>query len=115
MKHPYRASIFERLANYLKLFWHLLFDLRVSFLLKLIPLCAFLYVLNPLDRFVPVIDDLVILWIGVYLFVELSPPEIVQLHRKEIEGVVEGKSRDSQNEENIEEQDIIDAEFHEKQ
>lgn len=112
---PYRANVFVRIANYLKLFYRLLFDQRVSFLLKLIPLGAFLYVLNPLDRLVPVIDDLVILSIGVYLFVELCPPAIVQEHRKAIEGVLEGKWREEQDEGEITEEDIIDAEFHEKQ
>lgn len=104
-----------RVANYLKLFLRLLLDLRVSFLLKLIPLGAFLYVLNPLDRLIPVIDDLVILSIGVYLFVELCPVKIVQEHRKAIEGVLEGKWREEQDEDEIAEEDIIEAEFHEKQ
>jgi uncharacterized membrane protein YkvA (DUF1232 family) len=111
----YRTSVFVRIANYLKLFWRLLIDRRVSYLLKLIPLAALVYMISPLDWLIPVIDDLVIAWLAVYLFVELCPPEIAEQHRKAIEGVLEGKWREASDEQHIEEEDIIEGEFHEKQ
>jgi uncharacterized membrane protein YkvA (DUF1232 family) len=109
----YRPGIFVRLSNYLRLFWRLLLDSRVSFLLKLIPVAILAYWLSPLDRIIPVIDDLVIAGLGVYLFVELCPPEIVLQHRKAIEKVLDGQWRETQQDEQIAEEDIIEAEFHE--
>ncbi len=109
---PYRTSVFVRIANYLKLFWQLLNDPKVSLFLKLIPLLASLYVINPMDRFVPVVDDLVILFLGFYLFVELCPEGIVNAHRQAIEGVLEGQARDAQDDEEIAEEDILEGEFH---
>ena len=111
----YHTSVFLRLANYLKLFWRLLFDRRVSYLLKLLPLGALIYMVSPLDWLIPVIDDIMIAWLAVYLFVELCPPEIVEQHRKAIEGVLEGKWREPPDEQQIDEEDIVEGEFHEKQ
>jgi uncharacterized membrane protein YkvA (DUF1232 family) len=110
----YHTSVFVRFANYLKLFWRLLIDRRVSFWLKLIPLAALVYMVSPLDWLIPVIDDLVIAWLGMWLFVELSPPEIADEHRKAIEDVLEGKWREPSDDQHIEEEDIIEGEFHEK-
>jgi uncharacterized membrane protein YkvA (DUF1232 family) len=110
----YRANVFVRIANYLKLFFRLLKDQRVSFLLKLIPLGSSLYVLSPIDRFVPVVDDLVIMFLGIYLFIEFCPEDIVNAHRRAIEGVLEGQWRAAQDQDEIADEDIIDAEFHEK-
>jgi hypothetical protein len=112
---PYRASVFLRIANYCRLFIRLLLDRRVSFLLKLLPLGAAVYAISPLDWLIPVIDDLVIAWLAVYLFVELSPPEIVAEHRKAIESVLDGKLREAQDEPYIAKENIIEGEFHEKQ
>ena len=108
----YRPNVFVRIANYLKLYWRLLNDQKVSLFLKLIPLIASLYVLSPIDRFVPVVDDLVILFLGIYLFVELCPEGVVNAHRQAIEGVLEGQARDAQEDEKIAEEDILDGEFH---
>jgi uncharacterized membrane protein YkvA (DUF1232 family) len=108
----YRPSVFVRFANYLKLFWRLLLDPRVSILLKLIPFGVLVYGISPLDWAIPVIDDLVIAGLGVYLFVEFCPPEIVAQHRKAIEGVLEGEARDAQDDEKIVEEDILEGEFH---
>jgi uncharacterized membrane protein YkvA (DUF1232 family) len=111
---PYRLSLFLRLANYLKLFLRLYLDRRVSFWLKLIPLVALLYAISPLDWFIPVVDDLVIACLAVYLFVELCPSEIVAEHRKAIETVLEGRWRDAPDEPPIAEEEIMEGEFHEE-
>jgi uncharacterized membrane protein YkvA (DUF1232 family) len=108
----YRPSVFVRIANYLKLFWRLLLDSRVSILLKLIPFGALVYGISPLDWVIPVVDDLVILFLGIYLFVELCPEDIVNAHRQAIEGVLEGKARDAQDDEKIVEEDLLEGEFH---
>ena len=111
----YRASLFLRIDNYLRLFLRLLLDRRVSFMLKLIPLGAVLYAVSPLDWFIPVVDDLVIACLAVYLFVELCPSGIVAEHRKGIETVLEGRWRDALDESPVDEEDIAEGEFYEEQ
>ncbi len=99
------------LAKYIKLIWSLMRDRRVPALLKVLPLGAMAYLAWPLDlapgMALPVIgalDDVAILWLGLNLFVELSPPEVVQEHRLRLGMTVETTiSAD-------EEENIIDAE-----
>lgn len=65
----------------------LMFDNRVGLLTKLIPLGTIAYVLSPLD-FIPemlfgplgVFDDVGIILLGLTLFIQASPPDIVQEH-----------------------------------
>jgi hypothetical protein len=64
-----------------KLILRLLRDNRVSPLLKALPILAGVYLISPLDSFLPVVDDAVIVGLGLYTFVELCPPEIVAEHR----------------------------------
>ena len=57
---------------------------------KTIPVAAFLYWLNPIDPLPPPlnmtpIDDLTAVLLGLKLFVELSPPDLVAAIRHEIE------------------------------
>ena len=65
----------------------LMFDNRVSLLTKLIPVATVAYVLSPVD-FIPEIvfgplgafDDVGIILVGLTLFMQASPPDIVQEH-----------------------------------
>ena len=73
----------------LRLAWRLLGDARVSPLLKgLIPGLAVLYLLFPIDLlpdFLPLagqVDDLVLFLLGLKFFIELSPREVVEEHRR---------------------------------
>ena len=69
-----------------RLAWRLFWDQRVPLWTKLIPPAALGYVLFPLDflpDFAPGIgqlDDIAALLLGLKLFVELSPPDIVREH-----------------------------------
>ncbi len=79
------------LARYFKLIWRLLRDQRVHPLLKILPIGAMIYLAWPLDlapgMTLPVIgalDDMAILWLGLNLFVELSPADVVQEHRQQL-------------------------------
>ena len=76
-----------------QLAWHLLTDHRVSLPLKLvIPGLMLGYLLWPIDLLpdvVPVLgqlDDLAILALGIKLFIELSPKDIVREYRGEWTG-----------------------------
>ena len=54
-------------------------DRRVNPLIKLLPLTSALYFIIP-DIAPGPIDDVAIVWFGMYLFLEMCPPEIVQEH-----------------------------------
>jgi hypothetical protein len=69
------------LGSQFKLILRLLRDNRVNPLLKALPVFSLLYLISPFDSFIPVVDDAVILGLGLYTFVELCPPEIVAEHR----------------------------------
>ena len=76
-----------------QLAWHLLTDRRVSLLLKLIiPGLMLGYLILPTDilpDFVPVLgqlDDLAILALGIKIFIELAPKDIVREYRGERTG-----------------------------
>ena len=86
-------------------------DRRVNPLLKLIPIGTVLYFFIP-DLILGPIDDALILGVGVYLFIELCPPHIVEEHRQAIKNVVNGKISDANDDRiPIYEDDIIEGEF----
>ena len=66
--------------------WRLFWDWRVPLWAKLIPPAALAYVLSPVDIIPDValglgqLDDIAVLLIGVKLFIELAPPEVVREH-----------------------------------
>jgi hypothetical protein len=74
------------LPQFVRVFWALMNDARVSILAKLVPLLAFLLLLSPpaieLDV-VPVLGEIGWLVVGVLafkIFIWLSPPEVVREH-----------------------------------
>jgi hypothetical protein len=53
-----------------------------------------MYLIWPLD--IPfTLDDAAVIWLGTTLFVELSPPEIVQEHLTKLKSVIAGEWRDA--------------------
>jgi hypothetical protein len=80
------------LGSQVKLLLRLLRDPRVSPLLKLLPIGAVVYLISPLDAALPVIDDAVVIGLGMYSFVELCPPEVVAEHRAALAAEAAGKS-----------------------
>jgi len=76
-----------------RLVWRLLRDPDVSAWLKTIPLASLLYLLFPFD-FLPdlalglgQLDDIAVILLGVKLFIELCPQEIVRHHLREMSSV----------------------------
>jgi uncharacterized membrane protein YkvA (DUF1232 family) len=73
-------------ARQARLAWRLFWDQRVPLWTKLIPPVALGYVFFPLDIIPDVVpglgqlDDVAVLLIGVKLFIELSPPDVVHEH-----------------------------------
>jgi len=73
-------------ARQAQLAWRLLWDQRVPLWTKFIPPLAMAYVLFPIDLIPDValglgqLDDVAVLLIGVKLFIELAPPDVVHEH-----------------------------------
>ena len=80
------ANLLSEVVREARLIWYLLTDGRVSSWVKMIPLATLLYILSPID-FLPdpilglgQLDDLAALILGVKLFIEMCPREIVREH-----------------------------------
>ncbi len=78
--------------NSFRIAWRLMWDSRVPMGAKVVPILTVLYVLSPIDLvsdMVPVLgqlDDLAIVLLGIRLFIAVSPKDIVERIRAEIEG-----------------------------
>jgi uncharacterized membrane protein YkvA (DUF1232 family) len=70
------GSFFNNALLRFKLMIRLLKDKRINPWLKIIPIFSLVYLVLPLDIPGP-LDDALILWFGIELFIELCPPEIV--------------------------------------
>src|SRR5262245_53678449 len=86
-----RALRFVRhLPQFVRLYWRLLHDRRVSVLPKVVLVLAIIYVISPIDflpDFTPLIgevDDLVLAIGACKLFISMCPPEVVQEHVRRI-------------------------------
>jgi hypothetical protein len=78
---PVNGGFIYELALRLKLILKLMGDGRVNLFIKAIPLLSVIYWLFPFDIPGP-IDDLAVVSLGFYLFIELCPPEVVEEHLK---------------------------------
>ncbi|MFA6512540.1 MAG: hypothetical protein WCV86_05485 [Patescibacteria group bacterium] len=67
----------QKNAGVIVLVARLVFDKRVSFWLKLLPIGSLLYLILP-DFMPGPLDDAAALWLLNYLFIELSPKDIVE-------------------------------------
>ena len=80
------------LFNSFRVAWRLMWDSRVPFGAKIVPILTVLYILSPIDLVPDVLlglgqlDDLAIFLLGTQLFIAVSPKDIVERIRAEIEG-----------------------------
>lgn len=105
---PQQGGIFNDLATHLKLIFRLMADGRVNPLLKLLPVGTLLYLLIP-EPIIGPVDDVLVIWLGSYLFVELCPQEIVQEHIDQLEQLASGAWKDDRSG-----GEVIEGEFWEK-
>jgi len=83
-------QVITHLPDFIRLYWRLFRDPRVSVLAKALLVATLAYVVWPLDiipDFLPVIgemDDLGIAIAGLWLFIRLCPPEVVLERVREI-------------------------------
>jgi uncharacterized membrane protein YkvA (DUF1232 family) len=88
-----KAGILASIIKNARLVWRLLRDPDVPASLKAIPPASLLYLLFPFD-FLPdlalglgQLDDIAIILLGVKLFIELCPQDIVRRHLREMSSV----------------------------
>jgi hypothetical protein len=104
------GGVFNDLAIRIKLIFRLITDPRINPLLKLLPFGSLLYFILP-DLAIGPIDDVAVVWLGAYLFVELCPPDVVQEHMEALKNQpIIGEWRDL----NESGGEVIDGEFWEK-
>jgi uncharacterized membrane protein YkvA (DUF1232 family) len=101
------GGVFNEISNHFKLVFRLLRDPRVNIFLKLIPIATLFYLVIP-DLIIGPIDDAAIIGFGLFIFVELCPQDVVEEHRAALAGTISGEWRDPQQ---IDDEDIVDAEF----
>ena len=89
-----KGSMLEDVTLRIKLILRLMGDSRVSIFLKVLPVVSLVYLVFP-DLVLGPIDDMAIIWLGAYLFVELCPPEVVQEHINALKNVVPGEWHDA--------------------
>ena len=84
-------SILFKLPTYLRLAWRLMWDPRAPLIPKLFLAVIILYALSPFDLVPEAVlphfgwgEDLLFLILGIRNLIQLSPPEIVTQHAKEI-------------------------------
>ncbi len=112
---PSQGNIFRDFALRSKLILRLMADGRVNFLLKLLPVGALAYLISPVDfipaAIAPIIgtaDDIAIVWMGMYLFLEMCPPNVVREHLKALLNDMQDPMQPKKTSED--DSDIIDAE-----
>ncbi len=76
-------GLLKNLSNQAKLVLRLLKDRRVNIFVKILPIGAFIYLLSP-DFFPLILDDAGVLGVGLYLFLDLCPEDVVEEHRQVI-------------------------------
>lgn len=114
-KNERSAGFWAGLIKQFRLAWRLLWDSRVPLWTKLVPFVGLIYILSPID-FIPdpilglgQLDDIGILLLGLRVFVELVPEEIVLQHLEAM------GSRASRWRVVEEEPPVIDAEYEVKE
>lgn len=106
------GGLFQDLTNRIKLILRLMGDKRVNPLVKILPVASLAYLVIP-DLMPGPIDDAVIIWLSTYLFVELCPPDVVEEHRRAIEG--HPPITESSDDRKIAAEDIIEGEYREEE
>jgi uncharacterized membrane protein YkvA (DUF1232 family) len=87
------AGILAEIIKNIKLIWRLLNDRRIPPWLKMIVPATLLYLLFPIDIVPDIIpglgqlDDIAVILLGLKLFVEMCPEEIVRQHLDELASV----------------------------
>lgn len=111
-------SWLKDLVRQIQLVWRLFWDPRVPWPIKSLPPAILAYLVFPLDIVPDValglgqIDDLAVVLLGLKLFIELAPPDVVHEHLKALGAKVEEWNEDEDAAaEGIAAEDVIDGDF----
>jgi hypothetical protein len=105
-----KGGVLKDLTLRVKLVLRLMTDPRVNFLLKAIPVVSLLYLVGFPDLAPGPIDDAGVIWLGMYLFVELCAPDVVEEHMAALKRIDAHQQRNQA----AGQQEIIDADFREE-
>jgi uncharacterized membrane protein YkvA (DUF1232 family) len=102
------GGVLRDLVLRFKLIIRLMGDKRVNPFVKLLPLASLAYLIWPIDLIagipgVSALDDVAIVSLGAYMFIEFCPPDVVQEHMQKLTSnidIVKGEGND----------EIVDAE-----
>jgi uncharacterized membrane protein YkvA (DUF1232 family) len=85
---PGSQGFFHQLALRIKLFLRMMKDPRISIWLKALPVFSIIYLISPLDLapLMP-LDDAAVLTLAFYLFIELSPKDVVDELMQELKNL----------------------------
>ena len=75
----------RNLTDQFRLVLRLMGDSRVSPILKLLPIGTVVYMIFP-DLVIGPLDDIAVLGLGTYGFIEMAPPHVVEEHRAALRG-----------------------------
>ena len=106
-------------ARQVRLAWRLFLDQRVPLWSKVIPPAALAYVISPVDLIPDVViglgqlDDIAVVLLGLKLFIELAPPDVVREHLRALGAQV--KDWRVVDEEGSERPVVIEGEYHVKE
>lgn len=100
------GGVIRDLVTRIKLILQLMGDSRVNILLKILPIASLVYLIYPFDLIsvipgLSALDDIAVVSLANYLFVELCPPNVVQEHMKSLTSNLDSKPDDD---------DVVDAE-----
>ena len=105
---PPSGGVMRETILRLKLITRLMGDKRVNFFLKILPVASLGYLFFPFDLVsvfpaISALDDIAIVGLGAYLFVELCPQDLVQEHMQALASNVSSTPSSD---------DVVDAESH---
>jgi hypothetical protein len=104
MKQNMSGGFISDIIVKIRLVIKLVQDDRIDMLLKAIPVFCLIYLIVPFDLLIGPLDDALVLYLGMDLFINLCPQDIVNEYLLEIRGTGTSASSD----------EVIDAEFIEK-
>lgn len=94
------VSWIQELIRQARLAWRLFWDRRVPWPTKLIPPAVLIYLLSPIDILPDLglglgqLDDIAVLLLGIKLFIELAPADVVREHLRALGAKIEEWSAD---------------------
>jgi len=80
-------------------------DVRIDIWLKAIPVFCLIYLIMPIDLLIGPIDDAIVLYVGMDVFISMCPLDIVNEYLLELGGQPKSSPKE----------DVVDVEFKEKE